>query len=300
MRRCFVSSWSSQKAANVTARELPAKATPVSPAEVYLALRLQLEAQLGREQTTRAGTMILLGQMALETGRFKASMNYNLGGVKCGPTWQGCWQHFTTTEHFAPADARKYMAEAPPGSSVEYIGADADGKWILKFSGKHPMNRFRAFESLDDAVAAHVRFLLGARYRQAVMLAMAARPDDYARALRIAGYYTGDANDYAKNVRQLAREYDHTLPEDPAPPTQPKDAPAQPDALAVAAAVKTPVVAPPEPIAPPEPVLPPPVVAVTLPRVGEKKEEEPRPWWVRLVVWLTRGLIRLLVRRRLP
>ena len=52
----------------MTPRELPARATPVQPAEVYLALRLQLEAQLGREQVTRAGAMVLLGQMALETG----------------------------------------------------------------------------------------------------------------------------------------------------------------------------------------------------------------------------------------
>ena len=58
----------------MTARELPARATPVQPAEVYLALRLQLEAQIGAPQP-RAGVAILVGQMALETGRFKASQN---------------------------------------------------------------------------------------------------------------------------------------------------------------------------------------------------------------------------------
>jgi hypothetical protein len=51
-----------------------------------MALRLQLEAQLGKEQTTRAGAMILLGQMALETGRFEATMNYNFGAVSAGST----------------------------------------------------------------------------------------------------------------------------------------------------------------------------------------------------------------------
>ena len=76
----------------MTARELPARRTVVSPVEVYMALRLQLEAQLGREQTTRAGTVILLGQMALETARFEPTMNYHFGGVKCTPTWSGCWQ----------------------------------------------------------------------------------------------------------------------------------------------------------------------------------------------------------------
>ena len=274
----------------------------MTPAEVYLALRLQLEAQLGREQTTRAGAMILLGQMALETNRFKASMNYNLGGVKCGPTWAGCWQHFTTTEHFAPELAASYLEHVPSGARVDRIGVDAEGRWILRFAGVHPMNKFRAFETLDDSVAAHVRFLLAPRYRQAVMLAMGNQADNYARALRIAGYYTGDASDYARNVRQLAREYDQTLPEDPVPaPTRPKDDATAPDGIAANPAPEAPAVAPPaQPVAPPDPVLPPPVVAVTLPRIGEPKKEEPRPWWVRLLVWFTRGLVRFLVRRRLP
>lgn len=277
-------------AAGVTGRELPARRTVVSPVEVYMALRLQLEAQLGREQTTRAGAMILLGQMALETGRFEATMNYNFGGIKCGPNWKGCWQHFTTTENLSEDEARIYLANPPPGSKVERVGVDDKGRVILRFSGRHPVNRFRAFETLDDAIASHVRFLLGQRYRAAVMLAMAGRADDYAIALRTAGYYTGDAATYARSVRLLAKEYDGKMPPEPVPAPEPP----RPEVVTVAATV-----APPEPAkaqeAPaPEPqpvvVAAPPVAPLPQIGTGLAKEEEPRPWWVRLLVWLVGAL----------
>jgi hypothetical protein len=266
----------------VTARELPARATPVSPAEVYLALRLQLEAQLGREQVTRAGAMVLLGQMALETGRFKASMNYNLGGVKCGSNWSGCWQHFATTEHFSPAASAEYLAHVPEGAKVEHTGTDAKGLWILRFSGKHPMNRFRAYETLDVAMESHVRFLLGKRYRAAVFLAMDGKAGDYSRALRVAGYYSGDPDDYARNVSSLAKEYDRALPADAAP-SVPVHEP-----LTMAASL------PPvdarnerhEPSTPP--VTPPPAMTVALPRVGDPLPVVALPWWLRLLRWLLR------------
>jgi len=266
----------------MTARELPARRTVVSPAEVYVALRLQLEAQLGKEQTTRAGTMILLGQMALETGRFKATMNYNFGGVKCGPGWKGCWQHFTTTEHLPEDEAAAYLSQPPPGSKVERVGVDDSGRVILRFSGRHPVNRFRAYETLDDAVASHVRFLLGPRYRTSVMLAMAGRPDDYAHSLRAAGYYTGDASSYARNVRLLAKEYEEAVQE-PVPTPEPPHREVVSVAASVAPSpVAEPAKAPQEPAAQ---VAAPPVAP--LPQgVGGATKEEPLPWWVRLLRWL--------------
>lgn len=255
----------------------------MSPVEVYMALRLQLEAQLGKEQTTRAGTMILLGQMALETGRFEATMNYNFGGIKCGPNWKGCWQYFPTTEHVSEDEAARYLATVPPGAKVERVGVDDSGRVILRFSGRHPVNRFRAYETLDDAIGSHVAFLLGKRYRAAVHLAMAGRPDDYAIALRSAGYYTGDAATYARSVRLLAREYDGKMPPEPVPaPEAPR-----PEVVTVAASVAPSPVAEPAK-APQEPaavVVVPPVVP--LPQIGTGiAKEEPRPWWVRLLRWL--------------
>ncbi len=280
----------------MTARELPARATAVDPAALYLALRMQLARQLGHEPP-RGATVILLGQMALETGRFKSAMNFNLGGIKCPKNWPGCWQHFTTTERLPVATAEKYLRDVPPDASVEIVTRDGS-TWTLRFKGKHPVNRFVAFESLDAAVEHHVAFLLG-RYRSAVELAIATQSAEaYVRRCYELRYFTADPEGYAKSVASLAREYARTLPTDPAPeaPTKPVDA-----SLTLAATL-----APPEPetarseppARPAEPApLPVPVavVAAPLPRIGEPLEVR-RPWWVRLL-----GLVlRLFARRPVP
>lgn len=280
----------------MTAHELPARATPVTPAEVYLALRLQLEAQLGSPPPREAVT-ILLGQMALETGRFKSAMNYNLGGIKCPKSWPGCWQHFTTTERLPAAVAAKYLEERVPDATVELVTRDGDS-WTLRFRGKHPVNRFVAFESLEAAVEHHVAFLLG-RYRSAVELAITTKSAEaYVQRCYELRYFTADPNTYARNVASLSREYGRTLPPDPtpAPPTRPVEA-----LVSLAATVPAPepqtarIEAPTAPSEPTSPA-PPPVAPVVLPRIGEPAEERPRPWWLRLLVWLGK----LLVRRPLP
>lgn len=272
----------------MTARELPARATPVSPAEVFLALRLQLAAQLGAPPP-REAVAIMLGQMALETGRFRSVMNYNLGGIKCSKSWPGCWQHFTTTERLPMRIAQRYMDEVPQDSTVELVERSGD-LWTLRFKGRHPVNRFVAFESLDAAIEHHVAFLLG-RYRSAVEVAVSTRDAEaYVTECHRLGYFTGDADAYRASVRSLAREYTRTMPADPAPvtpmpPTEP--------VVSVAASVPAPEPESPAmaPSAPrdeaPRPVGEAPPVA-TLPQIGIglAKDEEPRPWWVRLLVWL--------------
>lgn len=280
----------------MTARELPARATPVEPAALYLALRMQLAQQLG-SQPTREATTILLGQMALETGRFRSVMNYNLGGIKCPKNWPGCWQHFTTTERLPQATAEKYLREVPLDATVELVARNGD-LWTLRFKGRHPVNRFVAFESLEAAVEHHVAFLLG-RYRSAVELAMTTgSAEAYVRRCYELRYFTGDPDAYAKSVGSLAREYARTMPADPAPA-----APARPVEALVSLAATVPAPEPEAPrveapTAPSEPAspAPPPVAPVTLPRIGEPLVEAPRPWWLRLLVWLGR----VLVRRPLP
>ena len=280
----------------MTARELPARATPVDPAALYLALRVQLAQQLGHAPT-REATTILLGQMALETGRFRSVMNYNLGGIKCPTKWPGCWQHFTTTERLPASIAERYLRDVPPDATVELVTRNGD-LWTLRFKGKHPVNRFVAFESLEAAVEHHVAFLLG-RYRSAVELAMTTgSAEAYVQRCYELRYFTADPEGYAKSVASLAREYRRTLPPDPAPaaPARPVEALVSLAATVPAPEPQTPRVEAPalpgEPAAP----APPPVAPVTLPRIGEPLAEAPRPWWLRLLVWLGR----VLVRRPLP
>ena len=121
----------------------------------------------------------------------------------------------------------------------------------------------------------------------------------FALELGRAGYYTAPPEVYARGVRLLAAEYTRTLPQDtpaPAAPTRPVEV-----AVSLAATVPAPEPQTPHveaPTAPSEPAspAPPPVAPVTLPRIGEPLAEAPRPWWLRLLVWLGR----VLVRRPLP
>lgn len=282
----------------MTARELPARATPVQAAEVFLALRLQLAAQLGASPP-REAVAIMLGQMALETGRFRSVMNYNLGGIKCSKSWPGCWQHFTTTERLPMRTAQKYLDEVPPDSAVELVERFGD-VWTLRFRGKHPVNRFVAFESLDAAVEHHVAFLLG-RYRSAVEVAVSTRDAEaYVSECHRLGYFTGDADIYRKSVSSLAREYVRTMPAEttPEPPTRHETTPVSVAASVPAVEHETPAVAPtaPRDEAPAPVVVTPP--AMPLPQIGTGlTREEPRPWWVRLLSWLVSAMTGKFVRR---
>jgi hypothetical protein len=262
----------------------------VDPAALYLALRLELAHQLGTTPPREAVT-ILLAQMALETGRFKHAQNFNLGGIKCPKKWPGCWQHFTTTERLPASIATKYLSESTSEAKVELVTRDNDA-WTLRFRGKHPVNRFVAFESLEAAVEHHVAFLLG-RYRSAVELALSTgSADAYVRRCYELRYFTADPDTYAASVASLSREYARTLPPDPVPaPERPKDEPAPvPVTLAASAPVEAAHEAP-RPLPEPAPLAPPPVYVVTLPRVGHPAPVTRAPWFVRLLAWLGKMLI---------
>lgn len=316
----------------MTARELPARATPVAIPDLYLAVRLQLETLIAERNAATAqasasvaqpssrdfrnATVIMLAQMALETNRFKAIQNYNLGGIKCPKGWTECYQHFTTREHFAPDIAEKYIREAPPGTTVEHVDDDADGKWILVFRGAHPMNRFVAFETLEDAVSHHCGFMVGrmgankktgarewqpARYAQAIDRALENDPLGFVTELRAKGYFTADPKVYSKSVFSIAREYDRTIPAD-VPKLEPKPTTAPRELVSLAASTQAPQG---EPIRTPDEPKPAPVDAPaqtvttapeTLPRIGNPAPLVRVPWFVRLL----QLVIRLFVRRPMP
>ena len=265
----------------MSGRELPARATPVAALDVFLALRLQLGVQLGRE-VPRQGALILLAQMALETGRFKSCMNFNLGGIKASKKWAGDFQHFTTLEVLPMALAAKYLEDVPVDSTVEIIKT-VEGMSTVRFAGRHPVNKFVAFETMNSAMEHHVGFLLG-RYRSAVECAMAGKEEAFVSELYRLKYFTGDRASYTKSVASLTREYDRTFAPD-APPVAPT--PPVVELVTIAA-----MVAPPDEIRPkipppgPAPATPlplPPVVPVVILATTKKAE---RPWGIRLLLWL--------------
>lgn len=79
------------------------------------------------------------------------------------------------------------------------------GKIAVTFDPPHPATRFRAYLSLDVAVAEHVRFL-ETRYSAAWARAIAGDPEGFALALGQAHYYTADPKIYAANMRRPFEE----------------------------------------------------------------------------------------------
>jgi flagellum-specific peptidoglycan hydrolase FlgJ len=135
---------------------------------------------------------VLFAQYAFETGWGKYCFNYNLGNVR----------------------AFEAYTKNPLNDWFELPGAweIVDGKRVV--AGGY----FRSHESLDAGMAAHLAFLAGLdRYRLAFQVlqeaalanATKANADSFARrfvrALKAAGYFTGDATDYENGASSIAQ-----------------------------------------------------------------------------------------------
>ena len=122
-------------------QERPAKRTPVTPEQVFLALGLAWQTLTG-STPDRKIIHILHAQSALETGHWKSVMNYNLGGAK--RHGDSDWCFFTTTERLTHPAADKLLAAAKPGE-VTVLKVDDQFKTLL-LQGTNPRGqRFRRF-----------------------------------------------------------------------------------------------------------------------------------------------------------
>lgn len=186
--------------------ERPARATPVSPVEVFLALAGAWQLLTGSMPDRRI-IHIIHAQSALETGHWKSIINYNLGGAKKHGNCD--WTYFTTTERFSSEKADQYLASSKPGSEVTLLKAEPGFK-TLKFSGKQQMNCFASWETLDTAAKDHLA-LLFSRYPKAIEKAKAGDAVGYVHELKKAGYFTASEEDYAKTVNSIAASYEKKL-----------------------------------------------------------------------------------------
>lgn len=187
-------------------QERAARATPVSPEQVFVSLAGAWQILTG-SIPDRKIIHILHAQSALETGHWKSISNYNLGGAK--KHGECDWTYFTTTERFPDATAQKYVASSKPGSEVSVL-KQGDGWTTLKFSGKQQMNCFASWETLDDAAKDHLA-LLFRRFPKAVEKAKAGDAIGYVRELKKGGYFTASEEEYAKIVNSIAKSYEKKL-----------------------------------------------------------------------------------------
>lgn len=187
-------------------KEKPARATPVTPEQVFLALGAAWQLLTG-SAPERKIIHILHAQSALETGHWRSVMNYNLGGAK--KHGECDWTYFTTTERFQDSTAQKYVASSKPGAEVTVLKT-GDGWTTLKFSGKQQMNCFASWDDLDTAARDHLS-LLFRRFPKAIERAKAGDVEGYVRELKKANYFTASEADYTKTVSSIAKSYEKRL-----------------------------------------------------------------------------------------
>lgn len=186
--------------------EKPAKRTPVTPEQVFLALATAWQ-MLAGSPPDRKLLHILHAQSALETGHWRSIMNYNLGGAKRHRPHDWCF--FTTTERLPHAQADQQLASSKPGAEVTLVRQDATHK-TLRFSGKQSMNCFASWEDLDSAATAHLE-LLFRRFPAAIEAAKKGDATGYVRELKKRGYFTASEEEYTKIVNSIARRYTREL-----------------------------------------------------------------------------------------
>ena len=160
---------------------VPDKLTPLTPKQVALAFRSAYETVCGKTPSN-ACLALLVAQSALETGRWKSIHCFNFGNVKASPEYTGKYCQFRCNE---------------------VIGGKA--QW---FEPPHPQTNFRAFDSVESGAIDHIAFLAQRkRYAKAWEVAQTGMPLAFVDALKSAGYFTADAQPYAKAVASLWREY---------------------------------------------------------------------------------------------
>lgn len=170
---------------------LPPVPTPVSPVDLYAALRDEWRAQVGSDPS-RASLLVLLAQWDFETGGGGKCIAHNLGGIKYTA---GCGTDYAC-----------YATE-------EYVA----GKPVL-IHPPDPGCRFRAYGSLEDGAADYLRQLRG-RFGYAWPAVLAGDVVDFAHRLRQRGYYTAPEDVYARGLEARRLVLDARLGKDTAPAT---------------------------------------------------------------------------------
>ena len=163
--------------------------TPLTPDQASSLIAGALERQTG-EPPSKETVAILTAQWAHETGRGASMFNYNFAGIK---------------------------GTSPAGLSVSQRTREGYGATERTIT-----DNFRAYRTAEEGADDYVA-LLQRRFPAALDAAQAGDPAGTVRALKQAGYFTGDEVAYTRSVTQMAREFapdslDLVKPELPALP----------------------------------------------------------------------------------
>lgn len=187
--------------------ERPARRTPVTPEQVFVALGAAWQLLTGTPPD-RKTILIFHAQSAFETGHWGKVMNFNLGGIKKHDPCD--WTYYATTEDYtSDALANAALASSKPGAEVTLVKRGPGGI-KLKFSGKQRTNCFASWEDLDSGARGYIALLLR-RFPAAIERAKAGDAKGYVAELKKAKYFTGPADVYAASVDSITRSYGRKL-----------------------------------------------------------------------------------------
>jgi hypothetical protein len=136
------------------------------------ALSTAFEAEMGRAPSEKT-TKILAAQVALETGRTQAMINYNFGGIK---------------------------GTGPSGLTTAYKTKEGDGPTEVTIR-----DNFRAYQTKEEGAKDYVH-LLHTRFNDALSAAERGDSHAFVHSLKTHGYFTGNEATYTRLVDQLSGE----------------------------------------------------------------------------------------------
>ena len=162
-------------------KELPAEKKVITESEAAYALKHAYARVFGSDPSQET-LAILLGQTALETGRFKVGFwDYNWGNIKASASYDGYIQFFECSEII-------------------------NGREIF-FKPPHPQCRFRAYLTPTDGAVDYIHFLTGSRYAKALVQLKAGKVVEYTTELKKAGYFTANLTKYILAMKSLYSEF---------------------------------------------------------------------------------------------
>ena len=136
------------------------------------ALSTAFEAEMGRAPSEKT-TKILAAQVALETGRTQAMINYNFGGIK---------------------------GTGPSGLTTAYKTKEGDGATEVTIR-----DNFRAYQTKEEGAKDYVH-LLHTRFGDALSAAERGDSHAFVHSLKTHGYFTGNEATYTRLVDSLSGE----------------------------------------------------------------------------------------------
>jgi len=175
----------------------PVRTTPTLEAYVAAVVRAWTDV----EACSREACAVLWAQYMIETGGRSCCFNWNIGNVKASDLsrpWhalRGVWEGLPALE------AARLVArgEAVYDANAAHQRAVAPRTAVV-FEPPHPATRFRAFDSLDEAMGEHLS-LLRRRFSRGWPGVLAGDVVAFAAGLRAQGYFTASAEAYAAGMR---------------------------------------------------------------------------------------------------